>query len=153
MKDPFESFFETRMTPGPNGEDTRTAAVRIAACALLLELAYADEEFSDAERTHIEAVMRRHFSLDEKTAQSIIELAESARQREGDVHRFAALIRDHYDLGQKLLLAEIMWGLVLADGNIAQREAYLLRRIGSLLDLEAGYLAQARNLAAGKNLH
>lgn len=145
MQDPIESFFRSRMVPVPNGEDRRRDAVRIAACALLLELAHADAEFTDAERTHIEAVMRRHFSLDEATAQEIIQHAEAAREREGDVYRFASLIRDHYDLGQKLLLAEIMWGVVLADGAIAQREAYLLRRIANLLDLEAGYLAQARN--------
>jgi uncharacterized tellurite resistance protein B-like protein len=145
MQDPIESFFKSRMIPVPNGEDRRRDAVRIAACALLLELAHADADFTDAERTHIEAVMRRHFSLDEATAQEIIQHAEAAREREGDVHRFASLIRDHYDLGQKLLLAEIMWGVVLADGAIAQREAYLLRRIANLLDLEAGYLAQARN--------
>jgi uncharacterized tellurite resistance protein B-like protein len=150
MQDPIESFFKTRMIPVPNGEDHRREAIRIAACALLLELAYADAEFSDAERTHIEAVMRRHFSLDEATALQIMQHAESAREHEGGVQRFAALIRDNYDLGQKLLLAEIMWGVVLADGSIAHREAYLLRRIANLLDLEAGYLAQARNSATGQ---
>ncbi len=150
MQDPFESFFRSRMVPVPNGEDRKTAAIRVAACALLLELAHADAEFSSVERSHIEAVMRRHFALGEQDAQTIIEMAEEAREREGDLHRFAALIRDNYDLGQKLLLAEIMWGVVLADGVIARREAYLLRRIGSLLNLEAGYLAQARNVAAGK---
>jgi uncharacterized tellurite resistance protein B-like protein len=94
--------------------------------------------------------MRRHFSLDEATARSIIELAEAAREDENNVSRFAALIRDNYDVGQKLLLAEIMWGLVLADGAIAQREAYILRKLGNLLDLEAGYLAQARNSATDR---
>ncbi len=146
MQDPFESFFSSRMRPVKNGEDRRTEAVRVAACALLLELAYADDEFSEAERVHVEAVMRRHFALDEATALAMIELAESARTQHG-VQRFAALIRDNYDLGQKMLLAEIMWGLVLADGAIARHEAHLLRRIASLLDLEAGYLATARSNA------
>jgi uncharacterized tellurite resistance protein B-like protein len=147
MQDPFESFFTRHMRPVKNGEDRRVAAIRVAACALLLELAHADDEFSEAERAHIEAVMRRHFALDEETALSIIELADAARGRERGVHRFAALIRDHYDLGQKMLLAEIMWGLVLADGAIARHEAHLLRRIAGLLELETGYLAHARSNA------
>lgn len=148
MQDPFESFFSLHMRPVKNGEDRRVEAIRVAACALLLELAHADDEFSDTERSHIEAVMRRHFALDEGTALSIIELAEAARERERGVHRFASLIRDNYDLGQKMLLAEIMWGLVLADGAIARHEAYLLRRIAGLLDLETGYLATARSNAS-----
>lgn len=152
MHDPFEKFFASRMRPVTNGEDRRTEAIRVAACALLLELAHADDEFSEAERSHIEVVMRRHFALDEETALQIMDLAETARERERGVTRFATLIRDQYDLGQKLLLAEIMWGLVLADGAIARHEAHLLRRIGSLLDLETGYLAQARS-NAGETLH
>jgi uncharacterized tellurite resistance protein B-like protein len=130
-----------------NVEDRRIEAIRVAACALLLELAYADDEFSDAERTHIEVVMRRHFALDEDTAHTIMELADAARRREHGVHRFAALIRDNYDVGQKMLLAEIMWGVVMADGAIARHEAFLLRRIAGLLDLETGYLAHAKSNA------
>lgn len=148
MQDPFAAFFSARMIPVRNGEDRRREAIRLAACALLLELAWADDEFSDVERTHIEAVMRRHFALDEETAKAIMMFAESTRDSGGNVDRYAALIRDNYDIGQKLLLAEIMWGLVLADGVIARREATLLRRIGGLLDLEAGYLDQARSNAA-----
>jgi uncharacterized tellurite resistance protein B-like protein len=148
MQDPFAAFFSSRMVPVRNGEDRRREAIRLAACALLLELAWADDDFSDVERTHIEAVMRRHFALDEETAVSIMTFAEATREAGGNVNRFAALIRDNYDIGQKLLLAEIMWGLVLADGVIARREADLLRKIGSLLDLEAGYLDQARSNAS-----
>ena len=42
----------------------------------LLELAHADDEFTPAERDHIEAVLRRHFALDEDTARELLQLAE-----------------------------------------------------------------------------
>jgi uncharacterized tellurite resistance protein B-like protein len=44
-----------------------------------------------------------------------------------------------------------MWGLILSDGEIARHESYLLRKIGNLLDLKPGYLADARRSAAAKN--
>lgn len=122
--------------------------LHVAACALLLEIAYADDHFSDAERSHIGAVMQRHFDLDEETAECLIELAEAERARAIDLYQFTALIRDHYDLGQKTLLAEIMWGLVLTDGKVQRHEGYMLRKIASLLDLEPGYLSYARKNAA-----
>jgi len=122
----------------------------LAACALLLELAHADDEFSDVERAHIEAVLRRHFDLDEAEARELIELANAERAASIDLYQFTSLIRSSYDLGQKTLLAEIMWGLILADGEIARHEAYLLRKIANLLDLEPGYLAAARKRAAGE---
>lgn len=123
--------------------------LHVAACALLLELAYADDEFDSAERMHVEAVLRRHFDLDEATARELMELAAAERRDAVDLYQFTTLIRSSYDLGQKTLLAEIMWGLVLADGRIARHEGYMLRKIANLLDLEPGYLSAARKRAAG----
>ena len=131
-------------TDGPPAVDRR---LQVAECARLLELAHADDEFSDAERLHIEAVLRRHFDLDEETARELMDLAEAEQSASIDLYQFTSLIRENYDLGQKTLLAEIMWGLILADGEIAKREAYMLRKIANLLELEPGYLSAARKRA------
>lgn len=152
MTEPIRSFFERRLRPGPRGNggdrpgsgEAERTRLHLAACALLLELAHADEDFTSLERAHIEAVLRRHFDLDAETARELMEVADADRRSADDLHPFAALIRAHWDQGQKTLLAEIMWGLVLADGEIARHEAQLLRKIASLLDLEPGYLSEPR---------
>jgi uncharacterized tellurite resistance protein B-like protein len=122
--------------------------IQLAACALLLELAHADNEFSDAERTHIELALQRHFELDESTVRELIELAQIERDQAVDHYQFARTITQHYDLGQKMVLAEVMWGVILADGEIARHESYLVRKLANLLDLAPGYLAQARRAVA-----
>ena len=137
--------------PGAAAAEDSRERLHLAACALLLELAYADEEFSAVERAHIEAVLRRHFDLAEEEAQELMALAEAERASAIDYYQFTNLIRTSYDLGQKTLLAEVMWGLILADGQIARHEAYLLRKIANLLDLEPGYLSAARKRAAGED--
>jgi len=145
MRDSIRRFFARSMKPADSVvEEDNRYRIHVAACALMLELAYADDHFSDLERSQIEAVLQRHFALDEETARSLIELAESERRTSIDLYQFTSLIRDNYDLGQKTLLAEILWGLILTDGRIAQHEGYILRKIGNLLDLEPGYLSQAR---------
>ncbi|MEJ2677944.1 MAG: TerB family tellurite resistance protein [Gemmatimonadota bacterium] len=158
MFDTFRKFFDERMRVGPDGgttspepapraPDEADRRIQIAACALLLELAHADDEFSEAERMHIEAVVRRHFNVDEATAQELMALAAKKQAEAVDLFQFTNLIRENYDLGQKTLLAEIMWGLIMADGKIAAREAYMLRKIANLLDLKPGYLSAARKRA------
>ena len=154
MLDGVRSFFNKKMQPGSasasaDGDDD-SYRLHIAACALLLELAHADEQFSEAERAHIEAVLQRHFALDSETASALIELADAERRSSTDLYQFTSLIKNSYDLGQKTLLAEIMWGLILTDGEIARHEGYILRKIANLLDLKPGYLAQARTSAAAK---
>jgi uncharacterized tellurite resistance protein B-like protein len=68
--------------------------------------------------------------------------------------RRSEVLARHFGLtgadGQRLLvLAEVMWGLVLADGEIADHEHYLTRKI-SMLELEPAYLSSAKAAAAAR---
>jgi uncharacterized tellurite resistance protein B-like protein len=139
----------TRSPASPAGEAvSRPTGVQVAAAALLLEVAHADGEFSEAERVHVESALGRHFGLDEATTGELMNLAEVERRQSIDHFQFTRLIAEHYDLGQKMVLAEVMWGVILADGTIGNHEAYLVRKIANLLNLEPGYLAEARRAAA-----
>ncbi len=145
MMNSIKQFFLDNMAEGEEeAEDTQPADLRLAACALLLELAYADDEFTGGERDHLKGAVRRQFGLDEEQAGQLIQLAEEQRDRAVDLWSFTNLIAENYSLGQKMVLAEAMWGLVFSDGELASREDYLMRKISGLLRLEPGYLAEAR---------
>ena len=140
-------FFQHIATPEEaetEESEVKPEDLRLAACALLLELAHADNQFSTSERAHLEGAVRREFGLDEKEAEELIRLAEEERRSAVDLWSFTNLIAEHFSLGQKMVLAEAMWGLVYADGELGSREDYLMRKISGLLRLEPGYLAEAR---------
>ncbi len=145
MMDSIKNFFMSNMAESDAGEaEAEPADLRLAACALLLELAHADDEFTEGERVHLEAAVQRQFGLDEAQAVELIALAEEERAKAVDLWGFTNLIAEHYSLGQKMVLAEAMWGLVFSDGELASREDYLMRKISGLLRLEPGYLSEAR---------
>lgn len=151
MLDSIRSFFRSSMSPGGNAtEGGAKKDIRLAACALLLELAHADDEFGEEERRHLESAVRRQFGLDAGDAERLLELAEAARRESVDLWQFTNLVAESYSLGQKMVLAEIMWGLVYSDGELAGKEDYLMRKICNLLRLEPGYLAEARKRAEGR---
>ena len=140
------------MTPAPESDpDTEKKDIRLAACALLLELANADDEFTDDERQHMESAVRRQFGLDASEAEKLLELAQEAREEAVDLWQFTNLIAENYSTGQKMVLAEIMWGLVYSDGDLASKEDYLMRKICNLLRLEPGYLSEARKKFTGSD--
>lgn len=146
MLETLKSFFFSQMTPAQDAApDAKDRELRLAACALLLELAHADDEFTADERQHLQNAVRRHFSLDRAQADELLSLAERARMRAPDLWEFTTLIRQHYSLGQKMVLAEIMWGVVFSDGELSSREEYLMRKLSHLLGLEIGYLSEARD--------
>ncbi len=145
MLESIKNFFRTSMSPPSQGDANEAKGdIRLAACALLLELAHADSEFTDDERQHLESAIRRQFGLGAGQAERLLRLAEEAREEAVDLWQFTNLVADNYSLGQKMVLAEIMWGLVYSDGDLANKEDYLMRKISNLLRLEPGYLAEAR---------
>jgi len=145
MMESIKNFFMNNMAEPPEADDDPPQGdLRLAACALLLELAYADDEFTEGERTHLEYAIRRQFGVDEEQAAELVELAEEQREKAVDLWSFTNLIAENYSLGQKMVLAEAMWGLVFSDGELASREDYLMRKISGLLRLEPGYLTEAR---------
>lgn len=153
MLQSIRSFFSRNVETAPETPPAEGGADRrlqIAACALLLELAHADNEFSGEERTHIEQALVRHFALDEVTARELMELADAERREAVDLFQFARLIVTHYDEGQRMLLAEVMWGVVHADGDLSRHEHYLMQKLSSLLELRPGFLSEAKKRALGK---
>jgi uncharacterized tellurite resistance protein B-like protein len=145
MIEGIKKFFGSYMNPqGQVDGAGEQKDIRLAACALLLEIAHADSEFTDDERRHLAAAVRRQFGVDSSEAERLLELAEAERRQAVDLWQFTKLIADNYSVGQKMVLAEIMWGVVYADGELAEKEDYLMRKIFSLLRLEPGYLSEAR---------
>lgn len=146
MLDTIRSLFG-RSGNAPEAARPDVNPLHLAACALLLEIAYADGEFSQPERKHLEDVLARHFGLPGDGGRRLMTLAEEERQRSVDHFRFTSMLQKEYDVGQKMVLAEVMWGLVLADGAIAEHEHYLTRKISNLLDLPPAYLSTAKAAA------
>ncbi len=145
MLESIKKFFRSSMSPPAKTEPRQSRKdIRLAACALLLELAHADDEFTEDERQHLESAVRRQFGLDAPEAEKLLELAEEERRQAVDLWQFTNLIAESYSIGQKMVLAEVMWGVVYADGDLASKEDYLMRKISNLLRLEPGYLAEAR---------
>jgi uncharacterized tellurite resistance protein B-like protein len=80
----------------------------------------------------------------------LLGLAEAERSQSLDHFQFTRLIAAEYDLGQKMMLAEVMWGVILADGRLSDHETHLVRKLASLMQLDPADLAQARRAASGE---
>jgi len=132
---------------GRSVPESDTRRLQVAACALLLELAHADDRFTADERGHIEEALVRHFDLGLEAVRELMELAEQRRREAADLHQFTSVILKGYDEGQRMVLAEILWRVVYADGRLDRHEDYLIHKLATLLDLRPGYLSAARRRA------
>ncbi|WP_373063893.1 TerB family tellurite resistance protein [Gemmatimonas sp.] len=132
--------------PGTAGAHSRVHSpdVRVAACALLVELACADGAFSEAEQVRIIEILQRHFGVNEAGARAMLADAAAANHHAVDHFVFTRQVVKDYDVAQRIVLAELMWQVALADGALDSQESYVMRKLASLLQLEPAFLAQAR---------
>jgi len=132
----------TRLVPGRSiaAQSRERASLarhpRLATCALLVELAYADGVFSPAERTHVARAMCREFGLGRREAEAVIDAALQTRRSGVDLHRVASRIVGAYSSTQIQVLAEIMHDLMYSDGAATLEERYLVRKLRFLLRCE-----------------
>lgn len=132
-----KSFFRSSMRPPPENEPAAANKdPRIAACALLLEVAQADAESTDDLRQHLQSTVRSQFGLGEAGAQELLNLAEEARAAAVGLWQFTNLIGEIYSTDRKMVLVEIMRGLVYLDGVVTANEDYVMRKVFSLLRLD-----------------
>jgi uncharacterized tellurite resistance protein B-like protein len=127
-------FLKNALAPAREGMPARGHDdIRIATCALFLELASIDNEFSDEERQSILSLLQSEYGLSDRHA---LELAEAAVEELGgsiDVWQFTNQINENYSDAEKMRVVELLWRLVYVDGKLDAHEDYLMHKIGRLL--------------------
>lgn len=142
------SFFSSRKSsprPGP-GRDP----VSIAACALLLEIAHADESFGSEERDRIARHAREDLGVPAEDVLELLRLAEEARRESVDLYQFTKLVTEGFSREQRLRLIEAIWGVVYSDGVLTAVEGQLARRIAELLGFQHPEVQAARERVAAR---
>ena len=130
----FEERVQDRIDPGA-AQAAAISANSIATCALLLEVAHADDEFSAEEQETIVGLVRAEFGLSPAEAGELIALAEEERRESTDLFQFTRLIGKDLDRSGKLAVVESLWRVVYSDGTLEAHEDALLHKLGRLLDL------------------
>jgi uncharacterized tellurite resistance protein B-like protein len=119
-------------------------ALQIAVCVVLLEVAYADESFSQEDRAQIMRFFEEGARLSKETTQELLLLAEQARKQAVELWQFTHLIAENFTVEQKLNLVEAMWTLIYIDGKLDMREDYLIHKLSTLLGLRHSELIEAK---------
>lgn len=117
---------------------------RIAACALFVELARADGEFSDEETQIILAMLSTEYGLSADDADALLAEARASADSSIDLWRFTSRLNDFYGTDEKLDIAEMLWRIVYADGRLDDHEHYLMGRLTGLLNLEHGRVMERK---------
>jgi uncharacterized tellurite resistance protein B-like protein len=124
--------------------------VVIAACALLLEIAHADDAFLPEERERIVRHIHGEMGVAEADIQDVMQMAEAQRRSSVDLYHFTRLVAETLSRDDRLKLVEAIWGVVYADGSLTEVESHLARRIAELLGFQHPEVQAAKETVASR---
>jgi len=126
------------------GAPSGTDRILTAACALLLEMAAIDGEFSAEEQQAVLTIMRQDYGVDTREAADIMAAAQAERTRSIDLWRFTNIINQHYGRDDKLRVIETIWKVIYTDGRLHGHEDHLVHTLATLLNISHPDLIEAK---------
>jgi uncharacterized tellurite resistance protein B-like protein len=145
MIDVVRRFFN-KATPKVNEASRQDTEhdIRVATCALFVEMARIDEKFTEEEMNTIVSILKERYGLSPEHADALIAEAERDLEKSVDLWHFSNLINKNYSTEEKIEIIETLWRIVYVDGKMDQYEHYLMNKLQNLLRLSHDQLIAAK---------
>ena len=106
-----------------------------ACAALLVEIAFADKEFDETEKTSLKLTLMETYAIEEADIDEIIKDAENTVAESTSLYGYTRIVNDEFEYDDKLSLLKNLWKVAYADGNLDKYEEHLLRKISDLIHI------------------
>ena len=129
--------WETANRPGPSDFSTvdSAARVRIAVCAIMVEVARADDEFTSEEHAIIVDSLTAEFKLSDDEAGDFISIASRKIDDSIDTWGFTHTLNETLTEPEKMRVIEAIWKIIFSDGRLGKHEDTLIHKLSFLLGL------------------
>jgi uncharacterized tellurite resistance protein B-like protein len=137
----FKSIFNS---PESKTEKAGVIELSLAVCVLLLEIARADEKFTEDERLHIFQTIQQRYHLSEEETSELIDTATEIRDESIDLWQFTNRVNQSYSQDRRREIMEELWRVIYADGTLNKHEDYLVRQFSKLFKLRHSDMISAK---------
>lgn len=118
--------------------------VRVAVCALCVEMGRIDNSFTQQELESIITILMKKYNLSKAHADALIQESDQELERSVDLWQFAKAINDNYSVDEKMEILDMLWRIVFVDGKMDEHEHYLMNKLSKLLRLTHQQLIDAK---------
>lgn len=121
--------------------------LELAAAALMIEVASADEDYGAAELATLTGILRETFQLDQQRIDELTTLAHEEKDSATSLYQFTYLINQQATPEQKFEILNGMWRVAYADGSLDKYEEHIIRKVAELLYIPHSEFIRAKHLA------
>jgi uncharacterized tellurite resistance protein B-like protein len=145
MIDVVKRFFNKATTKVNEASSRNTEHdIRVATCALFVEMAQIDKKFTEEEMNTILSILKKRYGLSPEHADALIAEAERELEKSVDLWQFSSLINKNYSNEEKIEIIETLWRIVYVDEKMDRYEHYLMNKLQNLLRLSHDQLIAAK---------
>ena len=110
----------------------------LAVLALLVEAANIDQVFEEKEKNIITSIIQKQFSINDiNQIEENIDAINEDLKESGDLVLHTKKIKDGWSIYKRKNIIEMLWKVCLADNKLDPYEDMLIRKIASLLYVDA----------------
>ena len=143
MLNKIDSFFFKYFNK-KGGKVQRAHNIEAATCAVLLEIAKIDEEFTNEEQKIINNILKKKFSLTDEEVEELVKLTSEELEQSSDLWHFTDTINKNFTKEQKTQLIEHIWQIIYSDKHLKGHEDYLVHKLQRLMWLDHKDLIDAK---------
>jgi uncharacterized tellurite resistance protein B-like protein len=114
-------------------KNLREEELRQAAGALLITAGGIDGRFETEEKRKVKALLQTRFDLQPDEVRELFEDSADRERDAVDLYRFTSVLCRELDQDGRKRVVEMLWEVVLADGQVDEFESNLVWRVAELI--------------------
>lgn len=118
-------------------KNLREEELRQAAGALLITAGGIDGRFETKEERKVKALLQKRFDLEPDEVRELFEDSVERERDAVDLYRFTSVLCRELDQDGRTRVVEMLWEVVLADGQVDEFESNLVWRVAELIGVSA----------------
>jgi uncharacterized tellurite resistance protein B-like protein len=128
-----QSFLKKHLPSNPDAGENAERALQVATAALLMEVAAADNEITEAERQQINRIVEEIHAVSPEEAREICRQAEQRADHVTSLFPFTRLITSECSMEDRIEIVNRLWEITFLDGEVHAHEEHLVRKVADLL--------------------
>lgn len=122
--------------------------LKVAVCALLLEVASSDLNIDSSEMVALVDILKTQYGLGAQEVEDLVEMASEEREMVPDVWPFTTALSKLYTPEEKKEVLVMVWKIVMADGRLDAHEEHFVRKLHTMLAVNQSVVQEAKEEAA-----
>jgi len=123
------------MNTYPDSPD-QPGKIKIAATALMVEMANSDGSITDEEYEGITNSIQKVFNIEIEKIKELIKISKEELKESVSLYEFSGVINENFSHDEKIELMDQLWRLIYTDNKLDKYEDKLIKQIGGMLKLD-----------------